>query len=280
MSPAEIDATHLRRRSGQPQNTSAAALQTVSGNNGGYLLVTGRDQRRQPFVLKKYFLQILAGINNADVVLDPTGWLVVGQQQRIPFSLTETDRCVDVILLTDAPQAVRFTVETPAGEIIDPAVAQGRPDFAHVIDQHVAYYRLTLPADIREDHPEIDGTWTAVLEIPGRVGDGPRTHLDPAGQPTQRGRLPYSLLVHSWSDIALSASTDPTEPRARRDGDDRRDRDDRRPPVRRCARARRRHRAERHNVHGRADARQRRLRRGRSSPRRRARMRSACGPAG
>lgn len=203
---AEIDAQTFAVGLGTAANTSAAALQTVSGNNGGYLLVTGPISGDNAFILKKYFLQILAGISTAEVVLDPTGWLAVGQQQRIPFSLTETDRCVDVILLTDAPQAVRFTVETPNGEVIDPAVAQSQPGFAHVLGQHVAYYRLTLPAAVREDHPEIDGTWTAVLEIPGRR-PGVATHVDGPGLVGQRGRLPYSVLVHAWSDIALTAST-------------------------------------------------------------------------
>lgn len=205
---AEIDARTYAIGLGTAANTSAAALQTVSGNNGGYLLVTGPISGDNAFVLKKYFLQILSGISNAEVVLDPTGWLVVGQQQRIPFSLTETDRCVDVILLTDVPQAVRFTVETPNGEVIDPAVAQGRPGFAHVLGQHVTYYRLTLPADVRADHPEIDGTWTAVLEVPGRQVPGAATHVEPTGPAaSSRGRLAYSLLVHAWSDTALAAST-------------------------------------------------------------------------
>jgi hypothetical protein len=205
---AEIDARTFAVGLGTAANTSAAALQTISGNNGGYLLVTGPISGDNAFILKKFFLQILAGISDAEVVLDPTGWLTVGQQQRIPFSLTETDRCVDVVLLTDVPKAVRFTVETPNGEVIDPAVTQSMPGFAHVLDQHVAFYRLTLPADVRPDHPEIDGTWTAVLEIPGRVDDQPRTHVEATtGSASSRGRLAYSLLVHSWSDTALGAST-------------------------------------------------------------------------
>ena len=61
---------------GTPQNTSAAALQTISGNNGGYLLVTGAIGTDNRFLLQKYFLQILAGISNAEVVLDPDGQLI------------------------------------------------------------------------------------------------------------------------------------------------------------------------------------------------------------
>jgi len=56
---------------GQPQNISVPALQTISGNNGGYLLVTGAIGTDNRFLLQKYFLQILAGISNAEIVLDP-----------------------------------------------------------------------------------------------------------------------------------------------------------------------------------------------------------------
>src|SRR5204862_2304443 len=52
---------------GTPQNTSAAALQTISGNHGGYLLLTGAISGDNRFILQKYFLQILAGISNAEI---------------------------------------------------------------------------------------------------------------------------------------------------------------------------------------------------------------------
>ena len=73
---------------GTPQNTSAAALQTISGNNGGFLLITGAIGTDNRFLLQKYFLQILAGVSNADVVLDPEGELSPGRVHRIPFQLT------------------------------------------------------------------------------------------------------------------------------------------------------------------------------------------------
>src|SRR5262245_55714766 len=44
---------------GQPRNISVSALQTISGNNGGYLLVTGAITADNRFLLQKYFLQIL-----------------------------------------------------------------------------------------------------------------------------------------------------------------------------------------------------------------------------
>ena len=69
---------------GQPQNISVPALQTISGNNGGFLLVTGAISSDNRFLLQKYFLQILAGISNAEVVLDPDGELTPGARAPHP----------------------------------------------------------------------------------------------------------------------------------------------------------------------------------------------------
>ena len=67
---------------GRPQNISVTALQTISGNNGGYLLITGAIGDDNRFLLQKYFLQILAGISNAEIVLDPDGGLTHGRVER------------------------------------------------------------------------------------------------------------------------------------------------------------------------------------------------------
>ena len=82
----------LRRRPRPRRRTPACrALQTISGNNGGFLLVTGAIGTDNRFLLQKYFLQILAGISNAEVVLDPDGELIPGAVHRIPFQLTDAD---------------------------------------------------------------------------------------------------------------------------------------------------------------------------------------------
>lgn len=106
----EIDEKTYAIGLGTPQNTSAAALQTISGNSGGYLLVTGAIGSENRFLLQKYFLQILSSVSNAEVVLDPDGQLTPGTVHRIPFMLTEADAGVDVILLSPGRQGDRFQV--------------------------------------------------------------------------------------------------------------------------------------------------------------------------
>ncbi|RZT16607.1 von Willebrand factor type A domain-containing protein [Kribbella sp. VKM Ac-2569] len=230
---------------GQPQNISVPALQTISGNNGGYLLVTGAITTDNRFLLQKYFLQVLAGISNAEVVLDPDGELSVGAVHRIPFQLSDGDSGVDVVLLTPRPEAVDFRLQTPNGLLIEPWRAQAEPAMRYVTGDGVAYYRITLPVQLRPGRFDQAGTWHALLTI-GRPHTG-RTPDDsdgvdlsilrgranqpvrsapparrpfeferafevanePAGgeQPGRRG-LPYSLVVHSYSNVSLRSSAD------------------------------------------------------------------------
>jgi hypothetical protein len=150
---------------GTPQNTSAAALQTISGNHGGYLLMTGDITGDRRFILQKYFLQILAGISDADIVLDPTGQLVPGVEQRIPFQLTEADAGIEVILLTPNPQVVDFRLQPPVGPMIEPWRALAEPDMEFTLSDQVSFYRLVLPTELIAGRFDQAGTWHVVLSV-------------------------------------------------------------------------------------------------------------------
>ncbi|NUO09335.1 MAG: VWA domain-containing protein [Candidatus Brocadia sp.] len=162
---AEINEQTYAIGLGTPQNTSAASLQTISGNNGGFLLITGAIGQDNGFLLQKYFLQILAGISNAEVVLDPDGELVVGRVHRIPFQLTDADAGVDVILLTPNTNIVDFRLQTPNGLIIEPWRAMSEPGMRYVLSNGVSYYRLVLPTQLVAGRFDQGGTWHALLTI-------------------------------------------------------------------------------------------------------------------
>ena len=253
---AEINEKTYAVGLGTPQNTSAAALQTISGNNGGFLLVTGAIGTDNRFLLQKYFLQILAGVSNAEVVLDPDGQLVPGTVHRIPFLLTEADAGVDVILLSPYVEAVDFRLQTPNGLILEPWRAISEPAMRYVLGNGVSYYRLVLPTQLVADRFDQGGTWHALLTIgrprlqpstdneqgidPGivrglhasqaqrlraqqqrtRVPSDLRRSFDlaqgasagravpePSAASAAGGRraLPYSLIVHSYSNVSLRA---------------------------------------------------------------------------
>jgi hypothetical protein len=162
---AEINEKTYAIGLGTPQNTSAAALQTISGNNGGFLLVTGAIGADNRFLLQKYFLQILAGVTTAEVVLDPDGQLAPGRVHRIPFQLTEADAGVDVILLSSFVEAVDFRLQTPNGLILEPWRAMSEPAMRYVLGKGVSYYRLVLPTQLVADRFDQGGTWHALLTI-------------------------------------------------------------------------------------------------------------------
>lgn len=161
----EIDETTYAIGFGKPQNISVAALQTISGNNGGYLLVTGAIGQDNRFRLQKHFLQILAGVNNAEVVLDPDGSLRRGQTVRVPFTVSDADSGVEVILLTPWPQVVDFRIEGPLGEVITPWRAVAEPTMHFAFSDGAAFYRLALPVLVEPGRFDHQGTWHAVLRI-------------------------------------------------------------------------------------------------------------------
>jgi len=195
---------------GTPDNISVAALQAISGNHGGYLLITGAISGDNRFLLQKYFLQILAGISNAEIVLDPQGYLVPGAGQVIPFPVTEADSGMDVILLTPFPQFVNFRLRTPTAQIIDPTTPTGHPNMEFVRSRGVSYYRLSLPVELTPRRFDQGGTWQVLLDIGrGDTAGVPSTREQTATLNQfsstvggQRG-LPFSVVVHSYSNLSL-----------------------------------------------------------------------------
>jgi hypothetical protein len=198
---ASINASTFAIGFGTPDNVSAAALNALTQNHDGYLLVTGAIDADNRFRLIKYYLQILAGINNASVVLDPQGELVVGAVHRIPFQVSEADMGLDVHLLCPAPHLVDFRLETPGGQIIDPASAAAEPAIERVDIDGAAFYRLSLPALAGQAQDGHAGRWHAVLGIGGRGRRDP----DLLAQRLKGRSLPYSLLVHAYSNLVFRA---------------------------------------------------------------------------
>ncbi|HET6935703.1 MAG TPA: LodA/GoxA family CTQ-dependent oxidase [Candidatus Angelobacter sp.] len=206
---------------GKPENISVAALQAISGNHGGYLLITGAISGDNRFLLQKYFLQILAGISNAEIVLDPQGTLVPGKPQTIPFQMTEADAGMDVILLTPYPEYVNFRIKTPIGFTIDPSTPALQPYIQFVRSRGVSYYRLSLPVELSPLRFEQGGTWQVLLDIGKPAGVGRTVSNRPsrteefqqqqAGSFASReGGLPFSVVVHSYSNLSMRAGASQT----------------------------------------------------------------------
>ena len=182
---------------GTAANVSAAKLNEITQNHGGYLMVTGTITPGESFRLSKYFLQVLAGVNNASIVLDPQGDLVYGAEHRIPFWLNEADYGADVFLLSPVPRLIDFQLETPDGTRIRPVGAGSAVTF--VSGPRAQFYRFSLPALPADPAGSHAGRWHAVLAL-GRSDLNMRS----AAQWSQRS-LPYSLLVHAYSNLTMQA---------------------------------------------------------------------------
>lgn len=148
---------------GLPQEVDVAKLSAVTGNTGGYLLVTGMLGANQ-FRLHKYYAQILAGIHGNSVVLDPRGVIDQGETHRIPFYISEADSNFDVMMLTRFPM-LNFTIEAPDGTRIDPSNV-GSFNGQFVSGQVYFYYRMRLPT-FTSDFNRALGKWHIVIEYRG-----------------------------------------------------------------------------------------------------------------
>jgi hypothetical protein len=185
-----------------------AALTALTNGTGGYLLLTGTVGPDDLFRLSKYYLQILAGVTNYDIVLDPEAAIKPGQTHRIPYNLNEADIGVDAILLdeTNLP-LIRFALETPYGDLIDPGVVAANPSIEFVAVQGVSFYRMTLPVPIGVAGASA-GKWHAVLKVDERYYKRYLATLEKQPEWYQRVMahgVRYSLTVQSYSGFRLQA---------------------------------------------------------------------------
>lgn len=198
---------------GTPEHIDPDSLTAITNGSGGYVLMTGTLSGDEYFTLQKYYLQILAGVTNADIVLDPEGLIPQEKELVIPFELADVDYGVDVILLTPAPYATYFMLVTPSGDLIEPvdAVAMGG---SYVEEKRFAYYRLPLPLPIGAGGHS--GKWQAILKI---NHSGFKKYLE-----SLRGNskeieiamahgLRYSLSVQARSNLNFRGSLSQKDPR-------------------------------------------------------------------
>jgi Common central domain of tyrosinase/von Willebrand factor type A domain len=194
---------------GTAQQVSTGALNALTNGTGGSLVLSGplSTSVDDYFRLRKYFLQILAGVMNNTIVTDPAGYIALGMKLRIPFVLNETDIDSTVILLTDLPsQVLNFLIETPAGDLMDPAQA-GMLGATFAVGTNMSYYRFTLPLPLG-GKPAQDGTWYAVLEVNDRLFERYAHDRDQSlGSWSARMAhgVRYSVNAHALSNLRMDA---------------------------------------------------------------------------
>lgn len=196
---------------GTAQQVSAAALNAITSQTGGYLLLSGplSPSIDDYFRLQKYFMQVLAGVTNNSIVTDPNGTIFPGMKVRIPFQLTEGDIDATTILLTHR-RGINFSIETPSGKVMTPGSAGGLGAVFGLVT-NMSYYRFTLPLAVGGT-PDRAGTWHAILQVKGD-SEGPRDEpsrvsaegeSESASASASRG-IRYSFSVQSFTNIRIKA---------------------------------------------------------------------------
>jgi hypothetical protein len=188
---------------GTPEEIQPAALAALAQGHLGTLDMTGILNMDDRFLLTKFYLQILAGVTNQEIVTDPEAWILPGQKHRVAFELNEADISSDVLILCDAPWAVKFTLETPDGRKIGPTGSAS--ELKYVSAAGVAYYRFVLP-NVLAGKSAHEGQWHAVLEL-DRAGF--KKYLARFKDSKQRVAvqahgLRYGLNVHAWSSLKMN----------------------------------------------------------------------------
>ncbi|HEX2807018.1 MAG TPA: S8 family serine peptidase, partial [Kineosporiaceae bacterium] len=191
---------------GTADQVKPTALRALTNGTGGYLLLTGALGPDDLFRLSKYYLQILAGVTNQDIVLDPEGAIQPGQKQRIPFDLNEADIGLDAILLGETNLPVfQFALETPAGDVITPAVTGPGAGIDYITAHGVSFYRGTLPLPIGTAGARA-GRWHALLTLDETYYKRYLSTLDRYPdwyQSVLAHGIRYSLSVQSYSGLRL-----------------------------------------------------------------------------
>ncbi len=194
---------------GLSNQISVAALDALAQATGKYLLITGALTADQRFRLSKYFLQILAGVSGADIIVDPTGDLQFGPTVRIPFDVAEADYGIDAILVSPLAQVVDFRLESPDGTLIDSGKVGGNGWW--VVRRDVAYYRLPLPFG-KPGSGIHGGRWHALLTLDkGLVEKALRDdkRREELLRELRSGTVPYSFVANAYSMLNFEAHGEP-----------------------------------------------------------------------
>ena len=195
---------------GTASELNPIALNKLVSNTGGYLMLTGPLTASEQFRLAKYYLQILSGVVNSQIVVDPDGYLGPKTVVRVPFDLTEGDTLVDVILLSPWRQVINFAVETPGGDIVDPSVVPLLVDSSFVAGSSLDAFRLSLPA-IWPTHSAHCGRWHVLLSLGRKPADLFRDNtIAAAGAVALAAHgVPYSVSVHAQSSLTMEINVMP-----------------------------------------------------------------------
>lgn len=185
---------------GTAEQIQPTALNALTNGTGGYLLMTGNLSADETFLLEKYYIQILAGVNNSDLVLDPEGWARPGVIDRIPFYVTDSDVEITAMVIGRPAYYLIMGLETPDGT----QVSLSNPSLIGRSTPRSQYMRVGLPL-LAEGAPAHGGRWHLLLTI--------HPEFWSSTQPEHFGNFPkegpgirYSASVAVYSNLRMAAA--------------------------------------------------------------------------
>lgn len=147
---------------GTADEVQPGALDELTNNKEGYLLMTDSLDDDNANKLAKYYDQIYAGVLNDEIVLDPTDHIAAGDIHRIPFPLTTADYRAQVTLIGPRRRVLHLELEAPDGRII--RAGDDVPMMTHTARTRARYFRFTLPVNL-DGYPHA-GQWHARIIAP------------------------------------------------------------------------------------------------------------------
>lgn len=189
---------------GTAEQLDPVALDDLVASTGGYLLLTGNPGPDDLLLLQKYFAQIIAGVTNSEIVVDPAGFVPVGGTTDVPFDLTDGDTRCDVIVLTPAADVLDVVLIAPDGAQLD---TTNGVVLTRTSDNQVLRLALPSPATTTTG-----GRWLARLCVDQRRLRKLISELqkrdDTAGlNRLERHGVGFTLTVQAHSNVRLTVST-------------------------------------------------------------------------
>jgi hypothetical protein len=194
---------------GTAAELNPAVLNDICNGHNGYLLLTDQLDDDDTFKLAKYFLQIQAGVNNEQVVVDPSGYITPGNVVKVPFYLNETDISVDTIVMHPSQGLLEVAVETPEGKVISGANLSAFPTVKKVDGQQVTYYRMTLPVSDGASINAQNGQWNILLKTNDKYYKRYVTGLERDKKEYQQAvthGVKYTALVHAYTNLRMACT--------------------------------------------------------------------------
>lgn len=196
---------------GTAEQIRPAALNSLTSGTGGYLLMTGNLSSDETFLLEKYYLQILAGLNNNELVLDPEGWARPGVIERIPFNVTDADVEITATVLGRPAHYLVMGLEAPDGT----QIALGDAALIGRSTPRALYMRAGLPF-FADGKPHQAGRWHMLLTIHPEFWKRMSAAAGSKWQATSGPGIRYSATVAAYSSLRMAAAVhqDSLEPGA------------------------------------------------------------------